>query len=144
MKLTALLLCVIAVASAQAQKDFSIKGRFQMQKPVDWIHLEYKNGETYVHDSIQPHNGNFSYKGKLAEPGLVQIRLAYRKAESESEAKAESDFLFLEPGKTRLKIKDTITALTVKGSKIHKEYQVLIDGQNRIAMKSAGYLKATN
>ena len=129
MKYTALLVCLVAATAAQAQKDFSIKGNIQLQKPVEWIFIGYNSGEDYVRDSLKTTNGKFTYKGKMAEPSLVQLRLAYPKGEGEARAKSESVMLFLEPGKNTVRIKDTITDLAVKGSKTQKEFYALIDAQ---------------
>jgi peroxiredoxin len=114
---------------AQEGKPFQVKGKMKLQKPVDWVYIQYNNGENYVRDSFQTSGGKFVYKGTIAEPTLASLRVVYNKEEGEAKPKWGMLQLFLEPGKIKLSVKDSINNNKVSGSKAHADFAKLSDAQ---------------
>lgn len=129
MKSIWILLLLPVMAAAQKPKEVKLKGNLQLNKPVDQVYISYRNGDNSVNDSLEPGNGSFTYKAKIAEPVLATVRVRYAKAEGESRAKMEAVPLFLEPGKITLSAKDSLKNHTVKGSDAHEDYRNMVDRQ---------------
>ncbi len=129
MKQLLILLLLPFAAAAQDTKPFTLAGDLQLKKTVDWVYIQYSDGENYVRDSVQPKGGKFSYKGNIAEPTTASVRLAYAKAPGEARAKVEGLALYLDAANMQLKVKDTVTNLEVKGSAPHTDFEALTQAQ---------------
>ena len=116
-------------AAAQDAKPFTLTGDLQLKKPVEWVYIQYSDGENYVRDSVQPKEGKFNYKGIIVEPTGASLRLAYAKAAGDDRPKADGLMLFLDAGNIDVKIKDTVTNLVVKGSPAHTDFEALTKAQ---------------
>lgn len=124
-----ILLLLPFAAAAQEGKPFTLSGDLQLKKPVEWVYIQYSNGENYVRDSVQPKGGKFSYKGTIAEPTTASLRLAYAKAAGDARAKADGLMLYLDAGNMAIQVKDTVSNLVVKGSPAHADYEILAKAQ---------------
>jgi len=128
MKPFLMLLLLPWAAAAQQSRPFKLSGDLQMKKPVQWVHIQYNNGENYVRDSVQPKNGKFSYNGTLAEPTTASVRLAYAPM-ANAPAKTDGMILYLDAGQIDIKVKDTVANLVVKGSAPHTDFEALTKAQ---------------
>src|SRR5688500_6234461 len=122
MKSIWILLLLPVMAAAQKPKEVKLKGNLQLSKPVEQILISFRNGDNTVNDTLQPDNGSFTYKARIAEPVLANFRVRYLKQPGEERAKMEAIPIFLEPGKVSITAKDSLKNNTVKGSDAHKDY----------------------
>lgn len=129
MKHFLILLLLPLGAAAQEGKAFKLKGNLQLNKPVEKVYLNYNNGETFVRDSFQAKDGKFTYEGKIAEPTLASLRVSYQKQSADAKPKWEMMQLFLEPGKMKVRVKDSMNNNKVSGSKAHADFVKLSDAQ---------------
>lgn len=117
--------------TAQDAKGFKIKGKLNMARPVDWVYISYRNGETNVNDSFQTNKGKFTYAGKIVEPTLANFRVKYVNKEEETKPRNELVQVFLEEGKISLSAKDSLknNTVSISGSEAHKEFKSLVEQQ---------------
>jgi peroxiredoxin len=110
------LFLLLPIASiAQTPKEFELKGKLNLAKPVDWVYLRYASGEENVTDSLQPKNGEFKFKGNITEPVVGTLITKFRQ-QGEDKPAREMVQLFLEPSKIEFNAKDSLKNNTVKGS----------------------------
>jgi peroxiredoxin len=125
MKRSFLLLLVPVLSFAQTPKEFELKGKLELSKPVDWVYLRYSFNGQYITDSVQPKNGEFKLKGNIAEPQDASL-IAKFKQQSDEKSPREFVQIFLEPSKIEFNAKDSLKNNTVKGSAGNGEFQTLI------------------
>ena len=124
-----LFLLILPVFSlAQSAKDFELKGKLNLEKPVDWVYLRYVSGEEGITDSVQPSNGEFKFKGKISEP-VVGTLITKFKQQGADRPEREFVQLYLEPSKIEFSAKDSLKNNSVKGSAGHSEFTSLIKQQ---------------
>jgi len=124
-----LLLLILPVCSfAQLAKDFELKGQLNLVKPVDWVYLRYVSGEENITDSVQPKNGEFKFKGKIAEPVVATLVTKF-KQQGEDKPAREIIQLFLEPSKIEFSAKDSLKNNTVNGSAGNADFKALMKKQ---------------
>ena len=124
MKKLVFILLLPAVSFAQkANKEFKLKGEFNLSKPVEMIYLSYHNGDERRFDSIPYSGGEFKFEGRIAEPTLASVQVRYALQPGEQRAKREGQQIFLEPSKMEVTAKDSLKAgVTVKGSNSHQDF----------------------
>ena len=124
-----LLLLILPVCSfAQLAKDFELKGQLNLVKPVDWVYLRYVSGEENITDSVQPKNGEFKFKGKIAEPVVATLVTKFKQRGEDKPAR-EIIQLFLEPSKIEFSAKDSLKNNTVNGSAGNADFKGLMKKQ---------------
>ena len=123
-----LLLLLPVVSIAQSPKQFELKGKLDLSKPVDWIYLRYVSGEDNVTDSVQPKDGEFKIKGLITEP-VVATLITKSKPQGEEKPAREFVQLFLEPTKMEFSAKDSLKNNTVKGSAGYSDFAALMKQQ---------------
>jgi peroxiredoxin len=119
-----LFLLLPIVSIAQTPKEFELKGKLNLSKPVDWVYLRYASGEENVMDSLQPKNGEFKFKGNITEP-VVAALITKFKQQGEDKPAREMVQLFLEPSKIEFSAKDSLKNNTVKGSAANADFVAL-------------------
>ncbi len=62
---------------AQDGKNFELKGKLNLVKPIDWVYISYRNFDEAVQDSVQVKDGSFAFKGKIMEPVLASLRFKH-------------------------------------------------------------------
>jgi peroxiredoxin len=120
---------VPVLAIGQKPKEFKVNGTLNVSKPVDWVYISYRTADNTVLDSFQVKDNKFTYKGKIAEPTLAQVRVKYKPLTPEARPKMEAAPLYLEQGKIKFNVKDSLKNYTVTGSSAHKDYLLLLDQQ---------------
>jgi peroxiredoxin/uncharacterized protein YdcH (DUF465 family) len=126
MRISFLLFLIPVLSFAQnATKEFELKGKLNLSKPVDWVYLRYSSGGQYVTDSVQPKNGEFKFKGNISEPQDASL---ITKFVQQGDAKPPREYvqIFLEPSKIEFSAKDSLNNNSVKGSKGNDEFQGLL------------------
>jgi peroxiredoxin len=107
-------------------KELKIKGDIKLLKPAEYIYLNYRTTEGQVKDSAKIENGEFKFEKNIDEPVLASLWIYTERIEGQR-PKTETVPLFLEPGKMEVSIKDSLKAISVKGSKAHVDYLVYRD-----------------
>ena len=102
-------------------KELKIKGEISLIKPAEYIYLSYRTPEGQVKDSAKIENGEFKFETKIDEPILASLMVYTERVEGQK-PKTATNFIFLEPGKMDVLIKDSIKNLIVKGSQAHQDY----------------------
>ena len=120
-----LLLLLPALSIAQSPKEFELKGQLNLAKPVDWVYLRYVSGEENVMDSVQPKNGEFKFKGKIAEPVVATLITKFTKQGEEKPARQGIPF-FLEPSKMEFSAKDSLKNNSVTGSMGNADFTAIM------------------
>jgi len=130
-----LFLLILPVFSlAQSAKEFELKGKLNLEKPVDWIYLRYVSGEEGITDSVQPNNGEFKFKGKISEPVVGTLITKFKQQGADRPAR-ELVQLYLEPSKIEFSAKDSLKNNSVKGSAGHSEFTALTKQQELYSSK---------
>jgi peroxiredoxin len=123
-----LLLLLPIVSVAQSPKQFELKGKLDLSKPVDWVYLRYVSGQDNVTDSVQPKDGEFKIKGLITEPVVANLAVKF-KQQGEEKPVREYVQLFLEPTKMEFSAKDSLKNNTVKGSTGYADFAALMKEQ---------------
>lgn len=126
MKRAFLLLLIPVISFAQTgSKEFELKGKLDLNKPVDWLYLRYSSGGQYITDSVQPKNGEFKFKGNISEPQDASL---IAKFVQQGDVKTPREYvqIFLEPTKIEISAKDSLDNNTVKGSIGNSDFQALL------------------
>ena len=115
-----------AISFAQSgAKEFELKGKLDLTQPVDWLYLRYASNGQYIIDSVQPKNGEFKFKGDIAEPVDANL-VAKFKQQGDAKLPRQNVQLFLEASKIEFTAKDSLSNYTVRGSKANDEFQLLL------------------
>jgi peroxiredoxin len=126
MKGAFLLLFIPAISFAQSgSKAFELKGKLELSKPVDWLYLRYASNGQYITDSVQPKDGEFKFKGQIAEP-VDAMLMAKFKQQGDAKLPRENVQLFLEPSKIEFTANSSLSNYILKGSKGNDEFQKLL------------------
>lgn len=120
-----LLLPVVSLAQTPL-KEFELKGKLNLSAPVDWVYLRYVSGDDARTDSVQPKDGEFKFKGNIAEPVVASIVAKFKDPASGEKLPREFNQLFLEPTKIELTANGSLKNISVKDSKSNEEFMALI------------------
>jgi peroxiredoxin len=104
---------------------FRLNGTLRLSKPVDKVFLQYRPNGDMVKDSVQLKNGSFRFEGKIDEPVLAMLTVAYSQEAGESKPATETVPVFLEPAVITFMAEDSLQQYTVTGSKAHTEFRKL-------------------
>ena len=113
----------MVLALQGAAQDFKIEGTLSAVKSVDKVFLNYRGDEVSVRDSVQPKNGRFVFKGKIAEPLVATLQLRYLAQPGEEKPKWESVQIFLEPTTLSIIARDSLKNHKVSGSKGQADFE---------------------
>ena len=127
-----LLLLLPFASMAQSPREFELKGKLELSKPVDWVYLRYTSGDDNKIDSVQPKNGEFKIKGLITEPVVANLAAKFKQQGEEKPAR-EYIQLFLEPTKMEFSAKDSLKNNTVKGSAGYADFATLMKQQEAYA-----------
>jgi len=117
----------VMVYAQQKTNAFKIIGDVNSVKDsVEWVYLQYLAEGEWKTDSINPKDGKYRFKGRLAEPQAGRLRVKYF-AGSDGKIPATNNkkdiaTIFLEKGKINVSSRDTFSNIKVIGSKAHTEY----------------------
>ena len=120
-----LLLLIPMVSIAQKPKEFELKGKLDLSKPVDQVYLRYNSNSQNIVDSVQPKNNEFKFKGEITEPTEANLIVKF-KPQGDTKPSREFVPIFLEPSKIEFAAKDSLENNVVKGSAGNAEFQALI------------------
>ena len=95
---------------------------------VDAVVVSYRNGDVLVSDTISVRNGEYKYKGVIAEPVLGSVTFKSPEVlvqNSRGGAKSYTVPVFFEGGSIDIKSNDSVQATQISGSKAHADYETL-------------------
>ncbi|MBL4677962.1 MAG: AhpC/TSA family protein [Mucilaginibacter sp.] len=125
-----------ALSFAQSAKDFSIKGKVANANANTKIYLVYAIGSNNVTDSSTVVNGDFSFKGAVADPVTATLfldrkNLGFSKyvdvnfPDGKPSTTADGLAFFLEQGNMNVAIKDSANKADITGSQLNDDNKAL-------------------
>lgn len=124
-------LAFLSPLTTLAQEAFTLKGSFKkLAHEPAWVHIQYRVGDTWQGDSVQPRGGKYQFTGKLQEPSLARLRVVYQLVNGQpvtSRSSRDMAVVFLQPGKINVASTDSFSQVQVKGSEAHTAYRSLLD-----------------
>lgn len=109
-------------ATAQNGKDFSVTGTLKnFPTPVEKVYINYSLNGEWKRDSAIVKDGTYQLKGKIDNPGLASLTVAYLQPQPMSRQR-DLYQIFLEPTAIKLTSIDSFSNVTVNGSKAHADY----------------------
>jgi peroxiredoxin len=142
MKKLLLLLIIPAVAFVTPlTREMKVSGSLKLTKPVDQVYLSYRTADGTVNDSVRLDNGEFSFNGKIAEPVLATLSVKFELEPGQKKAMMDRMQVYLEPGKIRITVKDSLKFAVVTGSSSHTEFLALKEMQKPFMEKSMEFSK---
>jgi peroxiredoxin len=136
-KLLFLLLIPVAAFVLPPLKEMKVSGKLKLTKPVDQVYLSYRTTDGTVSDSVRVEDGEFSFNGRIAEPVLATLSVKFQLEPGQNKAMMDRMQIFLEPGKIKVAVKDSLKFASVTGSKSHSEFLALREMQKPFTEKSA-------
>ncbi|MEI9810830.1 MAG: DUF4369 domain-containing protein [Bacteroidota bacterium] len=128
MKKLVLLLAVPAFAFIVPPRDeMKIKGTLKLVKPVEWVYLTYRTTDGTVSDSVHLDGGEFNFEQKIVEPVLATLSVRFESEPGQKRPSVDRMQVFLEPGKIKVNVKDSLKFAVVTGSKSHTEFTALTE-----------------
>lgn len=121
---------------AQTAKDFSIKGKVANAPTPTKVYLVYNVGSNNVTDSSTVTNGDFSFKGAVAEPVTATLFLDRKNLgfgkyvdinfpDGRPSTSADGLAFFLEQGNMNIAIKDSAAKADITGSQLNVDNKTL-------------------
>jgi peroxiredoxin len=109
-------------AAAQSGKDFSVTGTLiNIKDTVDKVYISYNVGGEWKRDSASVKGGKYALKGKIDNPGLASLSVAYKQPRQLSRQRDVYQF-FLEPTAIKVASTDSFANAVISGSKAHADY----------------------
>lgn len=100
-----------------------LKGKVDFAQPAEMVFLSYRNGDNRVSDSMPVKDGKFVFNSKLTEPTLATLSFRFPPANGKTKPGMERMSIFLEPGKIKVDIKDSVKFAKVRGSAAHNDFE---------------------
>lgn len=111
-----LFLPLLSFISVPKDQKVYLKGKMHFSEPVEMIFLTYRLGDTRITDSTGLKNGKFEFNSILTEPTLATLSVRFKPADEKTKPRIERMSLFLEPGKIKIEVKDSLKFAKVTGS----------------------------
>jgi peroxiredoxin len=111
-----LILPLLSFITLPKAEKVQLKGKMQFADPAEMVFLTYRVGDDQVSDSVQIKNGKFEYNAKLTEPTLAILTVRFKPSGEKARPRTERMPLFLEPGKIKLVVNDSLKFAKVTGS----------------------------
>lgn len=137
MKKTLFLLMIPVMAFLMPPvREMKVSGKLKLTKPVDQVYLSYRTPDGTINDSVGLDDGEFSFNGKIAEPVLATLSVRFELEPGQKKAMMDRIQIFLEPGKIKVAVKDSLKFAVVTGSRSHTEFLALKEMQKPFTEKS--------
>ncbi len=125
-----LFLLPVTLLGQEKSQSFTLSGKAnKLDKKVDWVYLQYKIGDEWITDSVQPKDGKYEFTGMIAEPLRGWLRVKYVPGSDGNKiptvAARDMTSVFLEPGKIKVNSIDSFSNVQVEGSASHIEFAKL-------------------
>lgn len=110
------LLPLLSFISVPKEQKVHLKGKMQFSQPVEKIFLTYRAGDDRITDSTELKNGKFEFHSLLTEPTLATLSVRFRPVDEKAKPRMERMSIFLEPGKIKMTVRDSLKFAKVSGS----------------------------
>ena len=101
----------------------NVKGIMQFTQPTEMVFLNYTLGYEKISDSVAIKNGKFEFNLKVAEPTLATLSVRFKAVDDKTKPRIEKMSLYLEPGKIKVNVKDSLKFAKVIGSESHIAFE---------------------
>ncbi len=112
-------------AFAQTGKPFTIKGSLKnFATPVEKVFLSYRAAGVTVSDSVEPKNGEYTFKGTVVEPVRAQLvaRPLSTPGNPRTTSRRDVAYIFISPADIRAVSTDSFVNISITGSAAQDEY----------------------
>jgi peroxiredoxin len=126
MKRWLIIIMMPLLSNAQSEgKWFDLNGNLKLNKPIDKVYLRYVANESLKIDSTIPHNGQFRFEGKVAEPTDAGLMVKFKGESGSSSQGSDMVEFFLVPGKITINATDSLQNYTIEGSEANKDFLII-------------------
>lgn len=104
------------------EKKATIKGKIDFAEEVQKLYISYANEDGTVSDTAEIKNNKFKFEIRANEPVLAYMTARLKPLEGQTRYRYQKIPVFLEPGKIKITIKDSLKFAVVSGSKAHDAF----------------------
>ena len=102
--------------------EMTIKGTLQFSEPAEIVFLSYRTVTERVNDSVVVKNGKFEINSKVTEPTLATLSVRFKTLDANGRQRMDRIQLYIEPGKIKVDVKDSLKFAKVSGSESNKAF----------------------
>ena len=102
--------------------EMTIKGTLQFSEPAEIVFLSYRTVDERITDSVVVKNGKFEINSKVTEPTLATLSVRFKTLDANGRQKMDRVQLYIEPGKIKVDVKDSLKFAKVSGSESNKAF----------------------
>ena len=103
--------------------EMTIKGTLQFSEPAEIVFLSYRTVTERVNDSVVVKNGKFEINSKVTEPTLATLSVRFKTLDANGRQRVDRIQLYIEPGKIKVDVKDSLKFAKVSGSESNKAFE---------------------
>ena len=103
--------------------EMTIKGTMQFSEPAEIVFLSYRTVDERITDSVVVKNGKFEFNSKVTEPTLATLSVRFKTLDANGRQKMDRVQLYIEPGKIKVDVKDSLKFAKVSGSESNKAFE---------------------
>ena len=103
--------------------EMTIKGTLQFSEPAEIVFLSYRTVDERITDSVVVKNGKFEINSKVTEPTLATLSVRFKTLDANGRQKMDRVQLYIEPGKIKVDVKDSLKFAKVSGSESNKAFE---------------------
>ncbi len=103
--------------------EMTIKGTMQFAEPAEIVFLSYRTVDERITDSVVVKNGKFEINSKVTEPTLATLSVRFKTLDANGRQKMDRIQLYIEPGKIKVDVKDSLKFAKVSGSESNKAFE---------------------
>ena len=103
--------------------EMTIKGTLQFSEPAEIVFLSYRTVDERITDSVVVKNGKFEFNSKVTEPTLATLSVRFKTLDANGRQKMDRVQLYIEPGKIKVDVKDSLKFAKVSGSESNKAFE---------------------
>lgn len=107
---------LLSFISVPKEPKVQLRGKMHFTQPVEMVFLTYRVGDNRISDSTELKNGKFIFRSILSEPTLATLSIRFKPADEKAKPRMERMSIFLEPGKIKINVKDSLKFAKVSGS----------------------------
>ena len=117
-----LLVIPIVAFLTPSLNEMTIKGTLQFSEPAEIVFLSYRTVTERVNDSVVVKNGKFEINSKVTEPTLATLSVRFKTLDANGRQRMDRIQLYIEPGKIKVDVKDSLKFAKVSGSESNKAF----------------------
>ena len=118
-----LVLLALSFITPPKGEKVNLKGKMQFSEPTEMVFLSYRLGDDRVNDSVVVKNGKFEFNSKVTEPTLATLSVRFKSVDEKAKPRIERVQIYLEAGKIKVEVKDSLKFAKVSGSASHIAFE---------------------